>query len=163
MSGGRVVAPNSLLVASEAFANDEHLARKHTSEGSNVSPPLRWSNAPAGTRSLAVICETADGDGVFTHWVLYDLPEDTRRLSEGSSGGGKKGLNSYNTIGYTGPSPALNGSGRYVFRVYALDVSSIGPAGLSKDEALAAFEGHVLAEGTLMARYHRRRRALVGA
>ena len=90
--------------------------------------------------------------------MLYDLPGDTRRLSEGSSGGGKEGLNSFNTFGYTGPNPSPNGSHRYVFHVYALDVSSIGPAGLSKDEALAAFKGHVLAEGTLMARYQRRRR-----
>jgi Raf kinase inhibitor-like YbhB/YbcL family protein len=158
-----VIAANSLLVASEAFAAGEHLATKHTREGSNVSPPLRWNNMPAGTRSVAVICEDEDAPGgVFTHWVLYDLPEDTRRLSEGSPGGGKEGLNSMQTTGYVGPSPPPDRSHRYVFRVYALDVSSIGPAGLSRDQARAAMDGHVLAEGSLMARYQRRRKVLTG-
>ena len=65
----------TLLVASEAFADGEHLATKHTCEGSNVSPPLRWNQVPDGTQSLAVVCEDPDAaGGVFTHWVLYDLP-----------------------------------------------------------------------------------------
>ena len=147
-----------LLVASEAFAEGEHLATKHTCEGSNVSPPLRWNNIPAGTRSVAIICEDPDAPaGLFTHWVLYDLPADTQRLREGSSGTGKEGLNGFRKTGYAGPCPPPNGSHRYMFRVYALDVDSIGPAGMSRQEAVAAIEGHVLAEGTLMGRYQRRR------
>lgn len=152
-----------MLVASETFAAGEHLATKHTREGSNVSPPLRWNNLPAGTRSVAVICQDEDAPGgVFTHWLLYDLPEDTRRLSEGSSGGGKEGLNSLQATGYAGPNPPPDRSHRCVFRVYALDVDSIGPAGLSREHALAAMDGHVLAEGSLMARYQSRRRVLTG-
>lgn len=151
----------ALLVVSEAFAEGEHLATKHSCEGSNVSPPLRWNQVPDGTLSQAVICEDPDAPGgTFTHWVLYDLPADTRRLSEGSSGGAKEGLNSFATTGYSGPCPPPNGSHRYVFRVFALDVVSVGPPGLSREEALAAFEGHVLAEGSLMGRYQRRRKAL---
>jgi hypothetical protein len=95
---------------------------------------------------------------VFTHWVLYDLPPDTDRLAEGSSGGGKEGVNSFNRTGYSGPCPPPNGSHRYIFRVFALAVSSIGPAGLTKEQAIAAFAGHILAEGTLTGRYQRRRR-----
>lgn len=150
----------TLLVASEAFAEGEHLATKHTCDGSNVSPPLRWNQVPDGTQSLAVVCEDPDAPGgMFTHWVLYDLPADTRRLPEASSGGGKEGINSFNRPGYSGPCPPPNGSHRYVFRVFALDLASIGPPGLSREKALAAFEGHVLGEGTLMGRYQRRRKA----
>ena len=105
-----------------------------------------------------MICEDPDApNGLFTHWVLYDLPADTERLREGSSGSGKEGLNSFRKPGYAGPCPPPNGSHRYLFRVYALDVDSIGPAGMSRHEALAAIEGHVLAEGSLMGRYQRRR------
>ena len=149
-----------LLVASEAFANGEHLATKHSCEGSNVSPPLRWTQVPDRTESLAVICEDHDApDGALTHWVLYDLPPETQRLAEGSNGGGKEGVNSFRTAGYSGPCPAAPAeSRRYVFRVIALGVRSIGPAGLTKEEALEAFEGHILAEGTLTGRYQLRRR-----
>ena len=149
----------AVLVASEAFAEGEHLATKHTCEGSNVSPPLRWNHVPDGTRSQALICEDPDAPGgVFTHWVLYDLPADTRRLAEGSSGGGKEGVNSFSKLGYSGPCPPPNGSHRYVFRVYALDIPSVGAAGLSKEDLRVAIEGHVLAEGTLTGRYQRRRK-----
>jgi Raf kinase inhibitor-like YbhB/YbcL family protein len=148
-----------LLVASEAFADGEHLATKHSCEGSNVSPPLRWNHVPDGTKSQALICEDPDAaDGVFTHWVLYDLPADTRRLAEGSSGGGKEGVNSFQTQGYSGPCPPPAGSHRYVFRLYALDIPSVGDAGLSTEALKAAIEGHVLAEGALTGRYQRRRK-----
>jgi Raf kinase inhibitor-like YbhB/YbcL family protein len=107
---------------------------------------------------VAVICEDPDApNGLFTHWVLYDLPGNTERLREGDSGSGKEGLNSFRKTGYAGPCPPPNGSHRYLFRVYALDVDSIGPAGMSRQEAIAAIEGHVLAEGSLMGRYQRRR------
>ncbi len=152
-----------LLVASEAFAEGEHLATKHTCEGSNVSPPLRWNQVPAETRSLAVVCEDPDApDGVFTHWVLYDLPPDTPRLPEGAAGLGKVGINSFEKAGYAGPCPPPSGSRRYVFRVYALDIASLGPAGLTKEQALGALDGHILAEGTLTGRYQRRRKMTPG-
>jgi Raf kinase inhibitor-like YbhB/YbcL family protein len=148
-----------LLVASESFADGEHLATKHSCEGSNVSPPLRWNQVPDGTQSQALICEDPDApDGVFTHWVLYDLPADTRRLAEGSSGGGKEGVNSFKTLGYSGPCPPPTGSHRYVFRLYALDIRSVGDAGLSNEDLRTAIKGHVLAEGTLTGRYQRRRK-----
>jgi phosphatidylethanolamine-binding protein (PEBP) family uncharacterized protein len=39
--------------------------------------------------------------------------------------------------------------------VYALDVDSLGPAGLSKDHALEAMTGHIIAEGELVGTYKR--------
>lgn len=68
----------------------------------NVSPHLAWSDLPAGTRSLALICHDFDvpsrGDDVnqpdrevpsdlprvdFFHWVLVDLPPGVSELAEG--------------------------------------------------------------------------------
>jgi Raf kinase inhibitor-like YbhB/YbcL family protein len=68
----------------------------------NVNPHLAWSDLPAGTRSLVLICHDFDvpskGDDVnqpdrevpsdlprvdFFHWLLVDLPPTTTRIAEG--------------------------------------------------------------------------------
>ncbi|MBL8459853.1 MAG: YbhB/YbcL family Raf kinase inhibitor-like protein [Zoogloea sp.] len=78
-------------------------AEGHVCLGGNRNPQLRWSGAPSGTRSFAVICHDPDvpsrGDDVnqedrqvpadlprtdFFHWVLIDLPETTTAIAEGA-------------------------------------------------------------------------------
>lgn len=73
----------------------------------NISPAIRWVNAPAGTRSFALICHDPDvpssGEDVnqagkvvpaslprvdFFHWVLVDIPADVSGLDEGAGGRG---------------------------------------------------------------------------
>jgi Raf kinase inhibitor-like YbhB/YbcL family protein len=68
----------------------------------NVNPHLAWSDLPAGTRSLVLICHDFDvpsrGDDVnqpdrevpsdlprvdFFHWVLVDLPPTLAQIAEG--------------------------------------------------------------------------------
>jgi Raf kinase inhibitor-like YbhB/YbcL family protein len=69
----------------------------------NISPHLRWGDAPTGTKSFAVICCDPDvpsrGDDVnqtdrevpaslprvdFFHWVLVDLAASIHELEEGA-------------------------------------------------------------------------------
>ena len=149
----------ALHVRSAAFADGQSVPQKYTCDGQNVSPPLEWSGAPEQTRSIAVICDDPDApSGTFTHWVLYDVAAKASHLAEGSSAGGKEGVNSFRKSGYGGPCPPPNGAHRYIFHVYALDVESLGGTGLSKQDVMAAMKGHILAEGQVMGRYQRRRK-----
>ncbi len=91
------------------------------------------------------------------HWVIYNLPPDTRRLPEDVPdretlpSGAVQGVNGAGTVGYMGPCPP-SGTHRYFFKVYALD-TELDPGG---GDLVGAMEGHVLAEGSLMGTYRRR-------
>lgn len=148
----------ALQVSSSAFSEGQPVPEKYTCDGQNVSPPLKWSGAPANTRSFSVIADDPDApSGTFTHWVLYDLPPDTTELSEGSSAGGKQGVSGFKKTGYGGPCPPPGGAHRYFFHVYALDVASLGGPGLSKQDVTTAMKGHIVGQGQLMGTYKRRK------
>jgi len=147
-----------LDVSSSAFSEGQSIPEKYTCDGQNVSPPIKWTGAPANTRSIAIICEDPDApSGNFTHWVLYDFAATTKELAEGSLGGGKEGVNGFGKKGYGGPCPPPGGAHRYFFRVYALDIASLGNAGPSKEAVSAGMVGHILAQGQLMGRYKRKK------
>ncbi len=148
----------ALQVRSKAFADGTVIPERYTCDGENVSPPLEWSGTPRGARSIAVICDDPDAPaGLFTHWILYDVPANVRTLAEGSPDGGKEGVNDFGELGYGGPCPPPNGPHRYFFHVYALAVDSIGPSRLSRQAVMTGMHGHILAEGQLMGRYRRKR------
>jgi Raf kinase inhibitor-like YbhB/YbcL family protein len=144
-------------LSSPAFTEGQTIPVKYTCDGDDVSPPIEWSGEPAGTKSVALICDDPDApSGCFTHWVLYDIDARTHKLPEGASNVGTAGQNSFSRTGFGGPCPpAKDAAHRYFFHVYALDVESIGKPGLSREAVAAAMLGHVLAEGELMAKYQR--------
>jgi Raf kinase inhibitor-like YbhB/YbcL family protein len=143
-------------VSSSTFSEGQPIPKKYSCDGQNVSPPLKWDGVPENTKSMAIIVDDPDApSGTFTHWVLYDLPAATPELKEGSSGAGKEGVNGFKKTGYGGPCPPPNGAHRYFFHIYALDIQSLGKAGLSKQDITAAMKGHVLAEGQLVGKYKR--------
>jgi Raf kinase inhibitor-like YbhB/YbcL family protein len=146
-----------LQVSSPAFGEGDSIPQKYTCDGQNVSPPLEWSGQPKETKSVAVICDDPDApSGTFTHWVLYDIAGNAHRLPEGSAGPAKEGQNSFKQIGFGGPCPpAKDRPHRYVFRVYALDIDSLGRPGLSQQDVEGAMRGHILAKGQLMGKYQR--------
>jgi Raf kinase inhibitor-like YbhB/YbcL family protein len=156
------------------FQNGARIDKKHTGEGPDVSPPLAWTGAPAGTQSLALICDDPDAPSPqrpsgtpWVHWVIYNIPATASELPEGVSPvanpesvpGAQQGFNSWgsDTIGYRGPMPPPgSGTHRYFFKLYALDTQlDVAPEAASKDAVLAAIEGHVLAEGQLVGTYER--------
>jgi Raf kinase inhibitor-like YbhB/YbcL family protein len=146
----------ALDVTSSAFSEGQSIPEKYTCDGQNVSPPIKWSGASEKTKSIAIICEDPDApSGTFSHWVLYDLPGSTKELAEGSSGGGKEGVNGFGKKGYGGPCPPPGPAHGYFFRIYALDTESLSNAGSSKENITAAMQGHILAQRQLMGRYKR--------
>lgn len=152
----------TIEVTSPAFEDGAEIPSRYTCDGLDVSPPLSWGSVPDGAQSLALIADDPDAPrGTFVHWVIYDLPQDTRRLPEDVPNqrtlpsGAAQGVNGAGGVGYMGPCPP-SGSHRYFFKVYALDTELDLGGGATKEEALSAMERHVLGEGRLMGTYRRR-------
>jgi Raf kinase inhibitor-like YbhB/YbcL family protein len=146
----------ALEVSSPAFSNNNTIPKKYTCDGQNVAPPLEWSGVPKQAKSVAIICDDPDApSGTFTHWVLYNIPAATDSLPEHAKTG-TSGVNSFGKTGFSGPCPPKKDQAHhYHFHLYALDVESLGAAGLSKEDALNAMNGHILAEGDLVGIYKR--------
>lgn len=153
---------STMQLTSSAFTAGGDIPRKYTCEGGDVSPQLSWSNAPAGTKAFALIADDPDAPaGTWVHWVIYDLPADTKELAEGVAttetltNGAKQGANDFRKVGYGGPCPPPGLPHRYFFKLYALDA----PTGLNpratKQQLLEAIKGHTLGEAEVMGRYKR--------
>ncbi len=151
----------TLKLESSAFAAGAEIPMRYTGDGEDVSPPLAWSDLPAGTKSLALIVDDPDAPGppaprmVWVHWVLFNIPPSTTSLSEGVRtlpAGTGEGLNDWKRTGYGGPAPPI-GRHRYVFKLYALDekLSLAGPP--TKAQLEKAMRGHILAQATLIGTY----------
>jgi len=150
-----------LKITSSAFEEGGMIPKQYTCDGANISPPLRWTSVPLGTKSLALICDDPDAPmGIWVHWIISNLPTNINELPESIppqktlENGAKQGINDFPKIGYGGPCPP-NGTHRYYFKLYALDTEIDLDAGATKRELLKAIKGHILAEGQLMGRYKR--------
>ena len=148
---------------SPAFGNGEYVPIKYTCDGEDISPPLLFFDIPDETRSFAIMVDDPDApSGVFTHWIIYDipgnfegLPEDVPPASE-LEYGIKQGVNGFGRIGYNGPCPPPGRPHRYFFILFALDVPTIGlSAGVSKGDFLKAIDGHVITQDELVGLYGR--------
>ncbi len=151
-----------LAVQSPAFEDGLVIPTRFSCEGENISPALTWDEAPERTKSFAVIAYDPDAPGgTYTHWVLFDLPAETRGLPEAvepidsPTPGGTQGENDSGGIGYTGPCPPEGTPHHYAFTAYALDEMLKLDPGVSKDDLLSAMEGHVLAQGQTTGTYQR--------
>jgi Raf kinase inhibitor-like YbhB/YbcL family protein len=157
--GGAAVA---FELKSPAFSEGDHIAKKHTCDGGDVSVPLEWSDPPPATKGFALIADDPDAPaGTWVHWVLYDLPAKTRRLDEGLSAkeafpdGSMQGVNSFRRIGYGGPCPPPGRPHRYYFKLYALDKKTGLPPKATKAQLMEAIKNHTLEHVELMGRYGR--------
>ena len=154
---------NAMQLTSTAFSEGHPIPTKHTCDGQDASPPLKWGGAPAATKTLALIADDPDAPaGTWVHWVLWNLPAGTTELAEGLPrseslpNGGKQGVNDFKRSGYGGPCPPAGKPHRYFFKVYALDIPLELKADATKKEVERAMIGHILAQGQLMGTYQRR-------
>jgi len=116
---GSGAAPNFVLTSS-AFAEGAAIPKKYSCDGENVSPQLKWSGAPANTKSFALIMDDPDAPGgTFTHWVAFDIPATQTEIAEGAKSVGKGGKNGRGQTGYTGPCPPSD-THRYFFTLYRI-------------------------------------------
>ena len=153
----------SLTITSSAFAPSGAIPSLYTCEGKDISPPLAWSGAPAGTKSLALIVDDPDAPDpaapkmTWVHWVLYNLPPSAARLAEGVKSlpaGTAEGANDWQRTGYGGPCPPV-GRHRYFHKLYALDTVLQGLSRANKAVLERAMQGHVIARAELVGTYQR--------
>jgi Raf kinase inhibitor-like YbhB/YbcL family protein len=146
----------NFVLTSSAFPDDGAIPKKYSCDGERISPPLKWSGAPAGTKSFALIVDDPDAPGgTFTHWIVFDLPATQNEIPEAASSVGKGGLNGTRQIGYTGPCPP-SGTHRYFFTLYAVDVASLGlNDGATRADVDKALQSHTIAQTQLMGKYSR--------
>ena len=152
----------ALSITSTAFEDGKRIPKKYTCESDDISPALAWSDVPPEAKSLAIIMDDPDAPmGVFTHWVLFNVPSDLSSLDEAQAtterlgNGAIHGINDFGRTGYGGPCPPPGPTHRYFFTIYALDTSlSLKPRS-TKQQVLAAIKGHVLAEARLVGTYSR--------
>jgi hypothetical protein len=156
--GGEAMA---FEVTSSAFKNGSSIPSKYTCDGSDVSPQLSWSGAPAGTKSFALISDDPDAPvGTWVHWVMWNIPAGATSLKEGLeksaalADGTKQGISDFKRPGYGGPCPP-SGTHRYLFKLYALDTTLDLVENTNKAKLEAAMKGHMLGQATLMGTYSR--------
>ena len=145
---------------SSAFSEGGFIPTLHSCQGADLSPSLEWSGEPAETRSFTLIVEDPDAPaGTWCHWLLYDIPPKVHDLAQGYKPGklGLSGVNDFGKPGYGGPCPPKGGAHRYIFKLYALGVPTLGlPPGANRVELQQAIQGHSLAQAEYMGRYQRR-------
>jgi Raf kinase inhibitor-like YbhB/YbcL family protein len=122
--------------------------------GGNQAPRLRWSGAPAGTRSFAVTMFDRDaptGAG-FWHWLTWDIPAGVTSLSGALPAGAVAGTNDAGLVGFMGPCPPPGDrTHHYLLSVFALDVPSLGLPSSTRGTVLAfTMRLHILAFGRLV-------------
>jgi len=130
-------AAKVFTIISSGFKDGDSIPLKYAntvvSGAENLSPPLVWSDAPAGTNSFAlVVVDRSPVADDWLHWVVIDLPANTTSLLEGASGsdkmpaGSKELNNTFGLKGYNGPQPPPgSGPHDYELIIYALNIENL--------------------------------------
>ncbi|WEK48078.1 MAG: YbhB/YbcL family Raf kinase inhibitor-like protein [Candidatus Andeanibacterium colombiense] len=148
-----------MRLTSTAFAPGATIPAEFTCAGAGISPPLAWTDPPAGTKSFALVVEDPDAPGgVFRHWGVYDIPADRHALAAGaasSTEAGTRTVNDFGKSGYGGPCPPPGDPHHYAFRILALDVAHLPGAPAHASGLIDAIDGHVLASADVVGLYGR--------
>lgn len=149
-----------MQLTSSAFEHEGSIPKKYTCDGLNINPPLHIDHVPADTKSLVLIMDDPDvprhlrSDGMYDHWIVFNIPPETKNIEEGRDPLGTHGANTAGTTKYVGPCPP-DREHRYFFKLYALDTRLSLPAKSSKKEVEQAMEGHIISHTELMGVYAR--------
>jgi len=154
----------TLSIKTSAFGQNQRIPAQFTRDGENVSPPMEWQDAPAGTRSYALVVEDPDAPkGTFRHWAAYDIPADIHRLAQGAGSPSQQqslhmAINDFGNTRYDGPQPpAGHGTHHYHFRLFALNVPELDvPENCRAQDVLQAARAHSLAEADAVGTFERR-------
>jgi Raf kinase inhibitor-like YbhB/YbcL family protein len=147
---GAPVAPIPMSVKSEALISGT-LAQRYTCHGAKINPPLNWSGAPAGTKSLALIVDDSSAPITpFIYWLVFDINPGSADIQEGSlPTGARQAQNSIGTSAYDAPCP---GSRRhsYRFTVYALSKMLTLPNGAPLQDVWRAIAAATIGRGRIV-------------
>ncbi len=156
---GRIAnAAEPFMLTSSAFRDGTPMPKKHANNtpgnancvGENVSPPLAWSNPPAGTKSFALTMVDPEGRGGtgVVHWVAYGIAASVTGFAEGEVSKpsakyvGGKGTAGGGATTYMGPCTPPGAPHHYTFILIATDLEPAElPPGLTRDELHAKLTG----------------------
>ena len=102
-------------------------------KGKNISPQLKWSNVPEGTKSFAITIYDKDaptGSG-WWHWVVFNIPKNVNSIKAGASlknmpKGAIESLSDFNKSGFGGACPPKGDKAhQYITTIYALKVEKL--------------------------------------
>ena len=147
---------SNMKISSSAFQNNDSIPSKYTCDGSDIIPPLNFSDIPAGTKSLTLIMDDPDApSGTWDHWIVFNMSPDTKEIKEGIEPVGLHGLTSSKELLYGGPCPP-DKEHRYFFKLYALDTVLNLSEGSTKREIESSMQGHIIEQAELMGKYNRK-------
>lgn len=154
-----------MRLTSPAFEDGAEIPARHTSEGEDLSPPLRIEGVPPNAQALALVVDDPDApSGAFVHWLLWNLSTETTDLPEGIPNGetvpglapAVQGKNEFGVVGYRGPAPPEGDAPHsYRFRLLALDSLIHLNPGSDRERFEEAVAEKIVAESELTGRFGR--------
>jgi phosphatidylethanolamine-binding protein (PEBP) family uncharacterized protein len=150
----------SFVLTSLEVSEGGNLPTDYTCDGTSSTLPLKWTGAPGGTQSYALIMHhVASPTDVHWYWVLYNIPAAVDSLQKNVTGVGKLGNNSVNgRVAYAPPCSQGPGPKTYTYTLYALSsipVVNVPDSLVSRDVLLQAIEPIVLDSAMLHVVYSR--------
>ena len=153
---------NSFFLNTDAIRNGS-IERRYTCDLDNSSPELHWENVPAKVLGFALVVEDLDApQGIFTHWVIYNIPAEIHHLpagippQEALPNGIRQGVNSLGKLGYTGPCPPSGDSPhRYRFRIFALNHRPTLQSRISQEQLFQVIGNHIIGVAETIGKYQR--------
>ena len=147
---GAPVAPSPMSVDSEAFISGM-LAARYTCHGAKINPPLNWSGAPPGTKSLALIVDDSSAPITpFIYWLVFNINPGATDIQEGSlPTGARQAKNSAGTATYDAPCPTGHRHS-YRFTVYALRTTLNLTNGASLQSVVTAIAAATIGRGRIV-------------
>ena len=152
-----------LMLASPAIPPSGEIPAQYTCDGADISPPLSWSDVPAGTGGLVLVVEDPDApSGMFRHWAVFEIPPASRGLDAGYSANRPtaalhEARNDFGKTGYGGPCPPRGaGTHHYHFRLLAISRPTLDlRAPAAAIDVLRAAQPYVIQQAELVGTYHR--------
>ena len=146
-----------MILSSPTFENGGIIPQKYGYKHGNHSIPLKISEIPQGTKSLALIMDDPDAMGavgkVWVHWVLWNISQNTKEIPENTiPENSVEGKTDFDEIGYGGPAPP-DKEHTYIFKLYALDISLNLKQGSSKTQVEESMKNHILFEARLEGKF----------
>lgn len=149
--------PGNFSIQITGIESGSYIPNEFTCKGQGNMPDIRWNNTPEGTASMIFILDDPDApNGVFTHWIVYNITKDLSSFSPDKVQGAKilkiinQGKNSAGTEGYFPPCPPKDQTHRYTFTLYALDISLDFTSG-DREEIMKKMDGHIINTANLTA------------
>ena len=159
-----ISVPKPFELTSSVLEANNMIPTKFSCHGEDISLPLAWGDPSEGTQSFALIMDDPDAKAVagfvWIHWVIFNIPPETRSITEDlpTTGtlpdGSLQGKNSFGHLGYGGPCPP-SGMHHYHFKLYALDTMLNLSTGATSGKLTLQMANHILAQTELVTTYRK--------